>query len=108
MLANGSTAMEGVFSPGVAIALSSAARTSLIVWNRSTGDFRKQRVTMAETFAGASSTAGSSRKVAEIVSTKELAANGWRPLSISYSTTPKEKMSERASMSSPFACSGDI
>ena len=37
-----------------------------------------------------------------------LRENARRPLSISYSTTPKEKMSERASTASPLACSGDM
>ncbi len=34
--------------------------------------------------------------------------NGREPVAISYSTTPSEKMSERASTGFPFACSGDM
>ena len=37
---------------------------------------------------------------------EELPVNGWRPLSISYSTKPNEKMSERASTCSPFGLLG--
>ena len=35
-------------------------------------------------------------------------ANGRRPATISYRTTPKEKMSLRASRRLPVACSGDM
>ena len=34
--------------------------------------------------------------------------NAWRPVAISYITRPSEKMSVRASSSSPRICSGDI
>jgi hypothetical protein len=34
--------------------------------------------------------------------------NGWHPDSISYSTAPAAKMSERASARCPCACSGDM
>ena len=34
--------------------------------------------------------------------------NGWRPVNISYTTTPKEKTSLRWSAGNPFACSGDM
>jgi hypothetical protein len=34
--------------------------------------------------------------------------NGNVPVTISYKTTPNEKRSERASMSRPRACSGDM
>jgi hypothetical protein len=34
--------------------------------------------------------------------------NGGRPVAISYSTTPKENRSLRASSRSPRACSGDM
>ena len=35
-------------------------------------------------------------------------ANGCLPVAISYRTTPSEKRSVRASVSSPRACSGDM
>jgi hypothetical protein len=35
-------------------------------------------------------------------------ANGSIPVAISYKTTPQEKMSDRASSSSPRTCSGDM
>ena len=37
-----------------------------------------------------------------------IAAKARRPLSISYSTAPKLKTSERASSGLPWACSGDM
>jgi hypothetical protein len=38
----------------------------------------------------------------------DVASNGLRPPTISYSTTPRLKMSLRASTASPRSCSGDM
>jgi hypothetical protein len=46
--------------------------------------------------------------MADTVSAELVRLNGWRPESISWSTTPSEKRSERASIEWPFACSGDM
>ena len=47
-------------------------------------------------------------RMASKVETVELRENAVCPVTISYSTAPKEKMSVRASSSSPRACSGDM
>ncbi len=51
---------------------------------------------------------GSSVSTAVTVSAAVRRRNGLRPVSISYSTTPKEKMSLRASTGWPRVCSGDM
>ena len=51
---------------------------------------------------------GSFETTAESVSSEVSARKARRPLSISYRTEPKEKMSDRASTAWPWACSGDI
>jgi hypothetical protein len=52
--------------------------------------------------------AGSSVRIALAVSAAVPLANGCRPVTISYRTTPNEKMSERWSTSWPLTCSGDM
>ena len=109
MLAKGSTAMDGsLVSRRRVAACSSAARTSPIVWNRLAGSLRKQRVTIAREVRRRIQRRGSSRTIAAMVSIAEFLENARRPLSISYSTTPKEKISDRASAGLPLACSGDM
>jgi hypothetical protein len=51
---------------------------------------------------------GSASRMAESVSSCEPRRKGCRPVSISYSSTPKEKTSVRASTGFPAACSGDM
>ena len=51
---------------------------------------------------------GSLFRIALIVSTAESPLKARRPESISYRIDPKEKMSERWSVSSPRTCSGDM
>ena len=51
---------------------------------------------------------GSSFKTAASVSALDGPENARRPVTISYSTAPKEKMSLRASTVPPTACSGDM
>ena len=59
---------------------------------------------------GAASRIGatSSRRIADSVEIPELPSNARRPVTISYKTEPKEKMSERVSTRLPSACSGDM
>ena len=52
--------------------------------------------------------AGASCRTASSVATDEGRRNGGCPVTISYSTTPSEKMSVRASSGSPRTCSGDM
>ena len=51
---------------------------------------------------------GLSRRIDEISSADELPSKGRRPVAISCSITPKEKMSERWSSGRPETCSGDM
>ena len=53
-----------------------------------------------------STSGGSSRRTAAIVSEADERANARFPVSISKSTAPKLKRSERASTGSPRTCSG--
>ncbi len=49
-----------------------------------------------------------SRRIDASTDTRLLPSKGRRPVSISYSRTPIEKMSERRSAGWPLACSGDM
>jgi hypothetical protein len=51
---------------------------------------------------------GVSRRIALRMSASLSPVNGASPVTISYSSTPKEKMSDRASTCSPRTCSGDM
>jgi hypothetical protein len=51
---------------------------------------------------------GLSRMIAETSSAEEAPANGRRPVTISYSNTPREKISVRWSSGRPETCSGDM
>jgi hypothetical protein len=79
----------------------SAALTSAIEANRSAARFARHRSRTAATASGTSTRGGSSRITALMTSTAEPPVNGRRPLTSSYSTTPKEKMSERSSSGRP-------
>ena len=51
---------------------------------------------------------GSSRTIADKIGSMESPTKARRPVTISYSTAPKLKMSVRASSFFPSACSGDM
>ena len=55
-----------------------------------------------------SASVGSSRRIALSVSAAVVPLNARWPVSISKSTAPKEKRSERWSVGSPRTCSGDM
>ena len=80
---------------------SSANATSLALWNRSSACFSRQWCTMRTSPGGAAAAGGetnsdgSSRRIAVIVSAAVPAWKARRPDTISYSTQPNEKMSER-------------
>ncbi len=80
---------------------------------RRCGSLRRQRITARSTSAGRGSprpagVSGSLLMTAASVEAFVSPWNGRRPVSISYSTVPNEKMSERASSRFPSACSGDM
>jgi len=84
----------------------SAPCTSFIVCQRSSGFFRRQRWTNISNcggVSGASSAIGrvSSRKIAVSVVTLDSPSKALRPVIISYSTTPNEKISDRVSTLRP-------
>ena len=51
---------------------------------------------------------GCSLRILVSVESREVPRNGLWPVTISYSTEPKLKMSDRASSGRPSACSGDM
>jgi hypothetical protein len=80
---------------------------------RCLGSFSKQRRIMRARSLGRSGrrsvTGGAvSRRIAEINPAEESLSKGRRPVAISWSTTPSEKMSVRGSSGRPEACSGDM
>ena len=54
------------------------------------------------------SAAGAECRMASTIAVVERPTNARRPVNISYSTTPNEKISVRPSSGSPSACSGDM
>ena len=95
-------------------AISSRSRaTSPIDWKRFAGSFRRQRWTSFSRSAGRPGTTsrgggGSCSSTAASVAAAESPLKAIRPVTISYSTAPKLKTSERASAFFPSACSGDM
>ena len=89
----------------------SASRTSSIEAKRCEGILARHRSTSCA-HSGAMSGikerrgVGVSRRIACSTSTEVSPRNGKRPVKHSYSSTPKEKMSERLSVVSPRSCSG--
>jgi hypothetical protein len=84
---------------------------SCACWYRSSGFFSRTRLTMwfssGDAFGRKRSIgSGSSFMIEYIIAASCSPRNGVRPVSISYSTTPNEKMSERASLPLPCSCSG--
>ena len=80
-------------------------------WKRSSGFFSRQwRTTRSRPGATflfvAERSGGSSRRIADMVSAAVSRWNARDPDSISYSTAPNAKMSERASADFPLTCSG--
>ena len=94
---------RGVSAP---VSASSANARSLADWKRASGCFSRQRSTTATIGWGASSGAGEPQRIAACSSIAVSAANGRRPASISYSTTPSANRSARASTGRPTSCSG--
>jgi len=87
--------------------------TSIIDCQRSAGFLRRQRAMRWSNSAGTSGAMDgmgftSSRRTAESVESPESPSKARWPVTISYSTAPNEKMSERASTFNPSACSGDM
>jgi hypothetical protein len=92
---------------------SSAKATSLALWKRSSGSFSRQRRAIRSSAGGSgptgeTSSGGSSLRIAARVSARVGRRNGGRPESISNSTAPSAKMSDRASEDAPRTCSGDM
>ena len=87
--------------------------TSRAVCTRCRGSFSRQRRTIRARSLGRSgrtsvTDGGLSRKIAEINSAEEFPSKGRRPVAISCSTTPSEKISVRWSSGRPDVCSGDM
>src|SRR4030095_6003463 len=80
-------------------------------WRRD-GCLRRQRSILFSRSGGtdAISLGGCGASLTMLVSRASFvsAVNGFRPVTISYRTEPKLKMSDRASSLRPSACSGDI
>ena len=103
------------FAPGSSCRLrpSSAFCISFMDCQRAFGSLRRHMAMICSNSIGtpgASSGIGftSSRKTAESVEIPEPPSKARRPVTISYRTEPKEKISERASTRLPSACSGDM
>src|SRR5450759_1467593 len=84
-----------------------------VLCQRSLGSLRSASVMISTTSGGTSGTSSamgltSSRRIAVSVVIAESPGNALVPVSISYITTPNEKMSLRASTVLPCACSGDM
>src|SRR5205085_12255808 len=91
----------------------SACCTSRTLCQRSSGDLRKQREMICSSCGGTSGATSimgraSSRRMAESVDSALSPEKARDPVDISYSTRPKEKISERPSTFLPCACSGDM
>src|ERR1017187_521548 len=112
---------SGGVRPGLLIAPESnfafcAASTvyiTCVLCQRSLGSLRSASVMISTTSGGTSGTSSamgltSSRRIAVSVVIAESPENALLPVSISYITTPNEKMSLRASTFLPCACSGDM
>src|ERR1035437_1592267 len=112
---------SGGTNPGLLIAPESnfafcAASTvyiASVLCQRSLGSLRSASVMISTTSGGTSGTSSaigltSSRRIAVSVVIVESPWNAFVPVSISYITTPNEKMSLRASTFLPCACSGDM
>ena len=82
-------------------------------WKRRSGSFLRQRRITRSSASGIPATSsrgalGWSLTTAVSVSDTVFPANARRPVTISYRTAPKLKMSLRASTFPPVACSGDM
>ena len=92
---------------------SSRCFISLALWNRSLGSIARARATMSSTSRGidGSTCRGVRVRPWRTDSSTEISlspVNRRSPVTISKSTTPREKRSERASTGRPQACSGDM
>jgi hypothetical protein len=90
-----------------------SARKSEAVWYRISGSFSdalsmiRARSLGTEGFAALGGRCGLCM-IAAMTGTDVLPWNGRPPVTISYSTVPSENRSERASIYSPQACSGNM
>ena len=90
-----------------------SARRSAELWYRSSGSFSSALLMMLSSSSGTrgfSSTGavGARLRIASNTAADVVPPNARRPVIISYSTTPSENTSVRASSCFPSACSGDI
>ena len=114
--ARAQTGCLAVSQVGVAADAEIASRAkamSWVDWKRSSGRFSRQRLTIRSRAGGtppvlSAISGGSSWRMDVIVSAAVSPWNARRRASISYSTQPKEKMSDRESARTPLTCSGDI
>jgi hypothetical protein len=101
--AHGSTPRRGTGGSGI----SSSSNRALLIWlNRWRGSLTRHSCNSRRTLAGTASRSGSFVSTAASVSDTVALSNNRRPVSISYSTTPKAQMSARRSTFCPRACSG--
>ncbi len=101
----------GVTKNGVVDSVSRWKARSSADWKRWSGSFSRQRRTMSSSPRGQSSvwaSAGSSLSAAFMVSMADSRAKARLPVSISKSSAPKAKMSERWSTTRPRTASGDM
>src|ERR1017187_9629754 len=96
-----------------AFCAASTVYITCVLCQRSLGFLRSARWMISTTSGGTSGTSSamgltSSRRIAVSVVIAESPGNALVPVSISYITTPNEKMSLRASSFLPCACSGDM
>ena len=105
--------LSGVSSARDRMTSRNLRENAFIVSNRSSGDFASALATMASSSAprcglicdGGCSTACTVWYMIELMLS---ASNGAVPVSASYNTTPREKISERAERLRPTTCSGDM
>ena len=73
------------------------------------GVFHERAAASFAAMIGTCETGGGSRSMmAAVMLARLFPSNALRPVTISYKTAPKEKISDRASASLPSSCSGDI
>jgi hypothetical protein len=90
-----------------------SARSSAALWQRNSRSFSSVLLMIASSCDGSSEfrrigAIGARFRMASKITAEVSPRKGSEPVAISYSTTPKEKRSVRASSSLPRACSGDM
>ena len=111
--ADGVTTIVRSSSDGACIASSSAWANASAEANRSSGRFANAFSTTwsstAEISPGRQCSDGGTGvafRIASMIVSALAPSNGWRPVSIWYSSTPVDQMSARSSISPPNNCSG--